>query len=181
MGWSIFLLPLIVLFSNGCSTEQSGISVNKDLEKYRKVYLVRPKSDSRDVTAGILSRLKIAGFDASEVDSEGLKKIMATKDNTTQPTLICSFDGVTTWDYDRTWYSFLAINIEFSDVEKKQVVFQVSRNNYNFVGSRLPEETELNRLFIKICDNFFPGQPNPFRDNLKGPHGPAYRRFQTDI
>jgi len=132
------------------------------------------------VTGGILSRLKTAGFDATEVDPEALKKIVAAKD-TAEPKLVCSFDYVTSWNYDRTWYSFVSINIEFFDVENKKVVFRVSRNNYNFSGSLLPEETELNRLFTKIRDNFFPGQPNPFRDNLKGPHGPSYRRFPTDI
>jgi len=179
-GWLVFLLPLIVFFSHGCSTEQSGVAANKDLEKYRRVFIVRPKEDDHDVITAIFSRLKVAGFDASEVDAEGLKKIVAGK-APTQPALVCSFDCVTTWDYDRTWYSFMAINIEFQDLETEKIVFSVSRNNYNFAGSRLPGETELNRLFTKIRDNFFPGQPNPFRDDLKGPHGPTYRRFQTDI
>ena len=66
--WLSFLLPLIFLFANGCSTDQSGVTAHKDLTKYRKVYLLQPKSDERNLYAGILSRLQRAGFDASEVD-----------------------------------------------------------------------------------------------------------------
>ena len=176
----LFLLPLILLSSNGCSTAHSGVTANKDLEKYRKVYLVRSKSDPHNLTVGVLSRLKAAGFDATEIDEEGFKKIAAAKE-LTEPTMACRFDYVTTWDYERTWYSFMSIDIKFSDVEKQRVVFEVSHLNYNFQGSRLPENTELNRLFIKIRDSFFPGQPNPFRDNPKGPYGPSYHQFQTDI
>jgi hypothetical protein len=36
-------------------------------------------------------------------------------------------------------------------------------------------------MFIQVCDNFFPGQPNPFRDNLRGPHGPPYQEFKHDL
>jgi len=180
IGWLCFLLPLIFLFTNGCSTEQSGVVANKDLEKYRKVYLLQPKQDERDFAAGILSRLKRAGFDTIEVNAEELKKIVADK-KATEPTLICQFGYVSTWNYDRTWSSFISIDIEFSDLEKDEVLFKVSHLNYNFEYSRLPENTELNRLFTKIRDSFFPGQPNPFRDNLKGPYGPSYRKFPTDI
>jgi hypothetical protein len=178
--WLSFLLPLIFLSSNGCSTDQSGITASKDLEKYRKVYLVRPKGDDRNLAAGVLSRLKVAGFDASEIDAEALKKIAAAKE-ATEPTLVCHFSYVTTWDYERTWYSFMSIDIAFSDLAKDQVVFRVGRNNYNFQNLQLPENTDLNRLFIKIRDGFFPGQPNPLRDNLKGPYGPSYHQFPTDI
>jgi hypothetical protein len=179
VGWLCFLLPLIFLASSGCGTVQSGITTNKDLEKYRKVYLVRPKGDERNLAAGVLSRLKRAGFDADEIDAEALKKIIGKE--TTEPTLVCRFGYYTTWDYDRTWYTFMSINFEFSDVEKDQVVFKVGRNNYNVQGYQIPENTDLNRLFIQICDSFFPEQPNPFRDNFKGPYGPSYRQFPTEM
>ena len=178
--WLCFLFPLIFLSANGCGTGQSGIAANKDLQKYRKVYLLQPQQDERDMAAGILSRLKRAGFDSTEVDMDGLKKIVAEK-GAAEPTLICRFGYVSTWNYDRTWSSFVSIEIEFSDIEKDQVVYKVSHLNYNHLDLRIPENTELNRLFIKIRDSFFPGQPNPFRDNLRGPYDPSYRRFPTDI
>jgi hypothetical protein len=174
--WLCFLLPLIFLLSNGCSTDQPDASANKDLEKYRKVYLVRPKGDDRDLTAGILSRLKAAGFDAAETDEQGAKKMVAAKD-VKEPTLICEFDAISTWNYDRTFYCFESVQIHFFDVEKGERVF---RADYFHPGSYLPENTELNHLFVKIRDGFFPGQPNPFRMNKKGPYGPSYRKFQVE-
>jgi len=174
--WLGFLLPLILLCSNGCSTDQSGITANKDLEKYHKVYLIRPRRDDRDLTTSILSRLKRAGFDASETDEEGAKKLAAARD-AKEPTLICQFHTLSTWDYNRSWYCFENAQIHFFDLESGAMVFRV---DYFHPNSFLPENTELNRLFIQIRDNFFPGQPNPFRDNLKGPYGPANLKFQID-
>jgi len=174
--WLCFFLLLISL-SNGCSTAQQEIATNKDLEKYRKVYLQKPKADDRDLAAGVLSRLQRAGFDASESDPEGLKKMAAAKD-ATEPTLVCRFHFISNWDYDRTWYCFETADIYFYDLASGELVFKV---NYFNPNSFLPENTELNRLFIQIRDNFFPGQPNPFRDNPRGPYGPSYREFRHDL
>jgi hypothetical protein len=174
--WLGLFLPLIFLSVNGCSTDQSGIAANKDLEKYRKVYLVRPKGDERDLTTGILSRLQRAGFDAAETNEEGAKKMAAARD-VKEPTLICQFYTVSTWDSNRSWYCFENAQIHFYDLETGKLVF---RADYFHPNSFLPENTEFNRLFIQIRDNFFPGQPNPFRDNLKGPYGPSYRTFQNE-
>jgi len=177
--WATFLLSLVLLSLNGCTTEGRNAAANKDLEKYRKVYLVRPKGDEEDLTAGVLARLKAAGFDASEVDTERLKKIAAQE--SAQPALVCRFDYVISWSYDRTWYTFVSVDLEFSDIQKDQMVYKASRNNYKFENVALPENTQLNHLFVKIRDAFFPGQPNPFRDNPKAQFGPAHRKFQTDI
>ena len=165
--WLSLFLSLIFLLANGCSTAQSGTATNQDLEKYRIVYLVRPKGDDRDLTAGVLSRLKAAGFDASEIKATELKKLAAAK----EPTLVCKFRYISTWDYNRTWDCFESIRIDFYDLESEKPVFNV---NYFHPDSLIPEVTELNRLFIQIRDNFFPGQPNPFRENPRGPYGPKY-------
>jgi hypothetical protein len=171
--WLCIFLPLLFV-SNGCSTAQPQVAINKDLEKYRKVYLVKPRGDGRDLTAGVLSRLKRAGFDAETTDDRSLKKLAAAK----EPTLVCRFNGISTWDYTRTWYCFESVEIHFFDFDTGKQVFEVT---YFHPNSTLPENTELNRLFIQIQDNFFPGQPNPFRDNLRGPHGPPYQEFKHDL
>jgi len=173
--WLGFLLSLI-FFPNGCSTDQSGITATKDLEKYRKVYLVRPSGDDRDLTGGILARLIRTGFDAGEIDVAALKKMAAAKE-VTEPTLVCRVDAVSTYDYNRAWYCFESAEIKFYDVETGKLIFKVE---YFHPNSFLPENTELNFMFIKIRDSFFPGQPNPFRDNLKGPYGPSNHKFQID-
>ena len=175
-GWLGLLLPLMLLSLNGCSTEQSATASNKDLQKYRKVYLVRPKGDDRNLTAAVLTRLKRAGFDTNETDEEGAKKMVTTK-NATEPALICEFYAVSTWNYNRTYYCFENAQIHFFDANSGDLVFKA---DYFHPDSYLPENTELNRLFTKICDNFFPDEPNPFRDNLKGPYGPSNTRFHVE-
>lgn len=173
--WLGLFLSLIFLSANGCSTAQP-IAAGKNLEKYRKVYLARPKGDERDLTTGILSRLQRAGFDASETDEEGVKKMAAAR-NAQEPTLVCQFHMVSRWNYNQTWYCFESAQIHFYDLQTGELVFKV---DYFHPDSSLPENTELNRLFIQIRDGFFPDQPNPFRDNPKGPYGPSYRKFQTE-
>jgi hypothetical protein len=176
VGWLCAFLPLLFLCSNGCTTAQPGAATNKNLEKYRKVYVPRPKGGEDHVTAGVFSRLKAAGFDAVEVDEENLKKIIAAKE-AKEPTLVCDFDSISTYDYARAWQCFNSIHIRFYDLENEQLVFKVGYFNRESI---VPESTELNRLFREICDNFFPGQPNPFRGNLKGPFGPTYHRFYSE-
>jgi hypothetical protein len=171
--WLCIFLPLI-FFLNGCSTVPQQTATNKDLEKYRKVYLVKSKRDERDLAAGVLSRLQRAGFDANTTDDKSLKKMAAAK----EPTLVCRFYSISTWDYNRTWYCFETAEIHFYDFDSGKQIFEV---NYFHPNSMLPENTELNRMFIQIRDNFFPGQPNPFRDKPRGPFGPPYQEFQHDL
>jgi hypothetical protein len=118
--WLCLLLPLLSL--NGCSTDQSGVTTGKDLEKYRRVYLVRPKQDDHDLTASIFSRLKHAGFDASEINIEEAKKMAASHD-AKEPALFCQCNAASTWDYNRTWYCFDNIEIHFYDISTGDLVF----------------------------------------------------------
>ena len=171
-----FLLALIPLSFTGCSTPLASAAPDAHLEKYRKVYLVQPKGDERNLAAGILSRLQVAGFDAAEMKVDDLKKLAAAKDEQA-PAVACMFESISTYDYHRTWYCFETIQIYFFDVKSGKQVYKLG---YFHPDSYIPENTELNRLFIQIRDNFFPGQPNIFRDNPRGPYGPSYSKFQMN-
>ena len=57
-------------------------------------------------------------------------------------------------------YTFQTIQIDFCDLEKGELDFRASKFDYYSV---LPENAELNRLFVQVSDKFFPGQPNPFK------------------
>jgi hypothetical protein len=159
-----FFLSLLFLLSNGCTTSQPTPAVDSHLEKYRKVYLLQPKEDPGKVMPRILSRLRLAGFEVSEISSERLKALAkdVREKGLSEPTVVCVVDYVSISDYkfDDLNY-FQSIHIEFVDLKTGDLVFKVGKYKYNSV---LPENTQLNRLFIQINDAFFPGQPNPFRD-----------------
>ena len=102
---------------------------------------------------------------------------MAAAKDSIEPVVVCQFRAISTWDPSRTWYCFESAQIHFFDFESGNLVF---RADYFHPDSFLPENTELNRLFIQIRDGFFPDQPNPFRDDPKGPYGPSYRQFKSE-
>ena len=158
-GW--LLVSMLFLFSTGCSTPQPEHVVDRHLEKYRKVYLVRGNGDPRKVNPRVLSRLQLAGFDAIEVPFEEIKKLNkeAAKNGVNEPTVVCFVTCVSSRDVVMDLYTFPTIEIDFNDLEKGDLVFKVSHFDYY---SEIPENTELNRLFVQIFDKFFPGQPNPF-------------------
>jgi hypothetical protein len=147
--------------------------LGRHLEDCRKVYLVKPVTDSREVAPRILSRLKAAGFDSAAISSTELQALRkeASKNGIEQPTLVCIFHSVSMREaFIDNFYGFQTIEINFYDLEKADLVFKASRFNYY---STSPENTELNRLFAQIRDKFLPGQPNPFSENLRNPSGPS--------
>ena len=106
-------------------------------------------------------RLQLAGFTVTEVPFGTIKTLSkeAAEKGSSEPTLVCSFGYVSVLQYPENWNSFQTVQIHFYDLEKGDLVFKVVKYKYSPL---FPENTELNRLFAQISDNFFPGQPNPF-------------------
>jgi hypothetical protein len=162
-GWVGFLVAVLLCSATGCRTPAEHRVLGRHLENYRKVYLVKTTENPRKVTPRVLSRLQLAGFDVTEVSFEAAKKMSqeAAEKGLSAPALICNFGCVSVGDpFLRDDFCFQTIRIHFYDLEKGDLVFKVS--DFKYYPS-LPENTELNRLFVEISDKFFPGQPNPFR------------------
>ncbi len=66
--WCVFLALICVALA-GCVTPQVAIAPDAHLENYRKVYLVPSRGDPRQVTPRMLGRLREAGFDAVEINT----------------------------------------------------------------------------------------------------------------
>jgi len=159
----LLFVTLLFLFSTGCNTSQPDRVLDRHLEKYRKVYLVKSKGDPRKVTPRILSRLQLAGFNTTEIPFEEVKKVKkeAEENGVNEPILVCFVACVSSRDVVLdNLYTFQTIQIDFCDLEKGELVFRASKFDYYSV---LPENAELNRLFVQVSDKFFPGQPNPFK------------------
>ena len=157
-----FFISLLFLLPTGCATAPSHRVLGRHLENYRKVYLVKGKEDPREVTPRVLTRLQLAGFEVTEVPFDAIKQLHqeAVEKGLDQPVLVCSIGYVSL--HDPAFYNshyFQTLDICFNDLKKDDLVFEVNHFDY-YPG--FPENTDLNRLFVKISDNFFPGQTNPF-------------------
>jgi len=153
-------LTLLLLFFAGCATPEPEPRHVEHPEKYRKVYLVESKGDPRQVIPRILSRLQLAGFDASKVPFDTVKKLQSAAVENDADALVCMTKAVSAHEEIYSHDNFFqTIEIDFFDLKKGDLVFKVNYFNYH---PNVPENTELNRLFVKISDEFFPGQPNPF-------------------
>ena len=128
------MLLLLTLFA-GCATRQVGATPGSHLENYHKVYFVWTDYDPRKVSPRVVTRLKQTGFEVADITTNKF-----------------SIDGAGT--------EFQHIQIEFFDSQNGDLVYFAKKYQYEPVVS---ENAELNRLFVKISDDFSPGQPNPFK------------------
>ena len=173
----VLILSLFLSFT-GCSTLQPGAAPGSHLETYRNVYFVSQNSDPRKVAPRVLERLKQTGFEVSrvitnkfslegtgtvfEISRWGRLNIRHTNGvrEKTEPSLVCVLGYVSTTDDWENWWSFQHIQIEFFDSQNGDLVYFAKKFDYD---PPVPENGQLNRLFLKISDDFFPGQPNPFK------------------
>jgi hypothetical protein len=167
-----FLLLLFFISLTGCAAYPEAVALDAHPEKYREVYLMKPKNDPREIAPRVSARLKEAGFQVTEIDYDntghagttGIKKRDTepqTVRSSQNPAAICWFDYVSLQDLTFwRWWSFEHLEIEFRDAESDKVVFRTTKNNYD---TPTPENTELDRRFVEIANGFFPGQPNPFK------------------
>jgi hypothetical protein len=172
-----FILSLFLSFG-GCATNQLGAAPGSHPENYRKVYFVSQISDPRKVAPRVVDRLKQTGFDVTSVTTnkfslEGTGTVFELSRwghlsihhtnvarEKIEPSLVCFLSYVSMTDDWETWWSFQHIQIAFLDSQTGDLVYLAKKFESD---PPVPENGQLNRLFLKIFNDFFPGQPNPFK------------------
>jgi hypothetical protein len=156
-AWAILLLPLLLA---GCATSETNLAKDNHLENYRQVYFVQSGEDPRQVSPQVIAGLQEIGFVVYIVNSNRFS-LPRNRPGADQPALVCSVDYVSCFNALWHQWGFQTIQIQFFDLKTSDRVYKVNHFEYN---PRVSENVVLNRLFIKISDNFFPGGPNPFKD-----------------
>jgi len=163
---------LLLLSFAGCATQQS-VAPDRHLEKYRTVYLLKNKTDPRNVNDRVAKRLRNLGFDVTDIPcddttksgrSEAIKKArqLASASNG-QSAVLCCVSSLSLYEETEITnsrrYYFETLGIQFYDIKSGDLVFKTAKYNYD---NLMPEELELNRQLAKISDAFFSGKPNAF-------------------
>ena len=172
---AFLLLPFLL---TSCATPETNLAKDAQLQNYRRVYFVQPDGDPRPVSPRVLARLRETGFEVTDVHSNRFSlpesgdgfvftpKGLIVHEGSgpgageEPPTLICRMGCVSVFDPVWQQWEFQTIRIVFFDFKTGNEVYKVSHFNYD---PNVSENIELNRLFLKISDSFFPNGPNPFK------------------
>lgn len=141
---------------------RSGGNLPQNVNFALKLDPVRRFLDSAKVVSSGGGTNPFAGsFDAAQKSVAYIHAGIVTDEELRQPATICVYEYLSLWD---VWFRFRAIEIRFYDAKKGGILYKVGQYQDDPLSS---ENSELDRLFRKISDDFFPNQPNPFGEKRK--------------
>jgi hypothetical protein len=97
-------------------------------------------------------------FDEAQKSLALVRSGNVTDEDLKRATAVCAYSYVSLWD---VWFRFQALEVRFYDLKSGDLIFKTGQYQDNPLST---EDGELNRIFGEISANFFPNQPNPFKD-----------------
>jgi len=104
-------------------------------------------------------QVTIKAFDDAHVSLGLVRSGDVTEDDLKRPIALCIFRALS---LPAQWDGFRAIEIRFYDLKKGDLILTAGQYRDDPFSS---EDGELDRICGKISAKFFPGQPDPFKEN----------------